>query len=322
MKILVTGANGFIGKGLVNLLKDSGYDVVSAVRHPTNIAGERLVGEIDSTTDWRAALEGVDVVVHLAARVHVMKEEPETTQAEFYRVNTEGTLKLAKQAAQAGVKRLIFLSTIKVNGESTANQISFSPEDSPAPSDSYARSKWEAEKGLMEISKRHGLDVVIVRPPLVYGPGVKANFQSLVNSIQKRIPLPLGAIHNRRSLVYLGNLISLIKTCIDHPKAANQTFLVSDDEDLSTTQLIKRLAKAMSRTVYLIPIPSKVIVFGFSLLGKRSFSQRLLGNLQVDIKKTKETLGWVPPYCVDEGLSSVVGEDQTQEKVRGSANSL
>jgi nucleoside-diphosphate-sugar epimerase len=309
MRILVTGANGFVGTGLVKSLRDSGHDVIPAVRRPTNTEGERVIGEIDSATNWREVLERVDVVVHLAARVHVMKNEPETAEAEFRRINTEGTLNLARQAAEAGVKRFVFLSTIKVNGESTTGKKPFSSEDAPAPSDSYSRSKWEAEKGLVEISQRDGLEVVIVRPPLVYGPGVKANFLSLVHWIQRGVPLPLGAINNRRSLVYLGNLIALIKTCVDHPKAANQIFLVSDDEDLSTTELIRRLAKAMNRSVCLIPVPSQMMELGFLLIGKRNFSRRILGNLRVDIKKTKEMLGWVPPYKVNEGLATAEKKD-------------
>lgn len=221
---------------------------------------------------------------------------------EFRRVNVEGTLNLARQAAAAGVQRFIFISSIKVNGEETAPGDAFTASDVPAPQDPYGLSKFEAEEGLRSLAQQTGMEVVIIRPPLVYGPSVKGNFASMIKLVQKGLPLPLGAIHNKRSLVGIDNLVDLIIRCIDHPAAANQTFLASDGVDLSTTELLRSVVKAMGKPSRLVPVPASLLQTGAGLLGKKAMAQRLLGSLQVDISKTREVLGWEPPYTVEEGL--------------------
>jgi UDP-glucose 4-epimerase len=254
--------------------------------------------------DWLSALSGVSVVVHCAARVHVMNEKSIDPLAEFRRVNVDGTLNLARQAFESGVRRFIFISSIKVNGESTSLDHPFAADETPAPSDPYGVSKYEAELGLMALAKETGMEAVIIRLPLVYGPGVKANFLSMMNWLQRGIPLPLGGItKNRRSFVFLGILVDMIITCINHPAAANQTFLVSDDEDLSTAGLLEHMALALGRPSKLITVPTTLITLGAKLIGRSDISQRLCGSLQVDIKKTKDLLGWSPPVTVVEGLS-------------------
>lgn len=241
-------------------------------------------------------------MVHAAARVHVMDDRASDPLAEFRRINVQGTLNLARQAAAAGVRRFVFISSIKVNGEATKLGIPFSADDIPAPLDPYGVSKMEAEQGLREIAAQTGMEVVIIRPPLVYGPGVKANFRAMMHWLTRGVPLPLGAIHNRRSLVALDNLVDLIVSCLDHPAAANQTFLVSDGEDLSTTQLLRRMGRALGKPVRLIPVPPALIKVGATLMGKRAVAQRLCDSLQVDISKTRQLLGWSPLLSVDEGL--------------------
>lgn len=221
---------------------------------------------------------------------------------EFRRVNVQGTLNLARQAAAAGVKRFAFVSSIKVNGESTQLGAPFKADDVPAPNDAYGLSKMEAEHGLREIALQTGIDVVIIRPPLVYGPGVKANFAAMMRWLRRGAPLPLGAIHNQRSLVALGNLVDLIVTCLMHPAAANQTFLVSDGEDVSTTELLRRMGNALGREARLLPVPASWLKMTAALLGRQDVAQRLCGNLQVDISKARTLLGWRPPVSVGEGL--------------------
>ena len=307
--ILVTGASGFVGGALIQRLvisnpKDS---IIAATRRlleyfPVNV-NQVQVGDLLISTDWSLALQGVSVVVHCAARVHVMNERNSDPLVEFRRVNVEGTLRLAQQAAEAGVSRFIFISSIKVNGESTYLGRPFVATDPPAPLDPYGVSKMEAEQGLRELSVRTGMEVVIIRPPLVYGQGVKANFASMMRWLQRGVPLPLGAITtNLRSLVYVENLVDLICRCIDHPKAANQIFLVSDDQDISTTTLLKKMANALGCPVRLVNISPKLIKLSVSFIGKPGIADRLCGSLQVDIKKTKDLLGWSPPVSVDEGL--------------------
>ena len=309
-RTLLTGSSGFVGKVTCNYLLCRGGSVIAPVRYPESL-GEfseeysvscMKIEDIDGSTDWREPLRGVDAVVHLAARVHVMNEASSDPLADFRHMNVSGTLNLAEQAAAAGVRRLIFVSSIKVNGESTAIGSPFLPNCQPAPIDPYGVSKMEAEQGLMKIAKRTGMEVVIIRPPLVYGPDVKANFLSMMRWLHRGVPLPLGSIHNRRSLVGLDNLVDLIATCIDHPAAANQIFLVSDGEDLSTTDLLRRMGNALGKQPRLIPIPASLLKFGASILGKSAMVQRLCGSLQVDITKTRELLGWSPPVSVDEGL--------------------
>ncbi len=261
------------------------------------------VGDIGPTTDWTHALQDVTCVVHCAARVHVMHEQASEPIKLFRRVNTEGTLNFARQAAASGVRRFVFVSSLKVNGETTAPGQAFSAQGTPAPQDPYGISKWEAEMGLLALSAATGMEVVIVRPPLVYGPAVKANFASLMRVVRRGVPLPLGAVTaNRRSLVALDNLVDLLITCTIHPAAAGQTFLVSDGEDLSTTELLRRVGHAVGKPARLIPVPSALLTLGARLLGKGAVSQRLLGSLQADISHTKTTLDWAPPVSVDEGL--------------------
>jgi UDP-glucose 4-epimerase len=305
--ILITGATGFVGSALAKKLADSGnVDVRAAVRRtgdglPSEI-NRTQVGDLLPDTDWSKSLSGVRVVIHLAGRVHVMRESALDPLAEFRRVNVDGTLNLARQAASAGVRRFIFISSIKVNGEATASGSPFQATSKPAPRDPYGISKFEAELALRDVASHTGMEVVIIRPPLVYGPGVKANFESMMRWLQRGIPLPLGLIDNRRSLVALDNLVDLIRICIDHPSAANQTFLVSDGEDLSTPQLLRRMGHALGKPARLIPMPSVLLKIGAALAGKPDIAERLCGSLQVDISKTRELLAWTPPVSVNEGL--------------------
>ena len=309
MRFLVTGANGFVGEPLCAELFRRGHAVRAASRsaHAESDGFERAtIGSIDGVTDWSAALRDLDVVIHLAARVHIMKDDAADPLAEFRKVNVAGTLNLARQAAAAGVKRLVFVSSVKVNGEYTLPGQAFTESDLPAPQDAYGVSKHEAELGLRQIAVESDIEVVIIRPPLVYGPGVKANFAALMGAVRRGWPLPLGAVHNQRSLVALDNLVDFIVTCLSHPHAANQTFLVSDGHDLSTTGLVRGLACAAGMPARLVPVPVWAIRAGAALLGKGDAVQRLCGNLQVDIAKARSLLGWVPPVSVDEGLRRAV----------------
>jgi len=317
MKILVTGATGFVGSAVVNLLSESPDFIIRvAVRQtdhqfPSGV-DVASVGDLVSDTDWGAALQNIDIVIHAAARVHVMHDTVSDPLAEFRRVNVEGAINLARQAVVAGVKRFIFISSVKVNGEETLLGTPFNENSIPEPQDPYGVSKHETEQGLRRVAKKTGLEVVIVRPPLVYGPGVRGNFQTMMRWVEKGIPLPLGSIHNQRSLVGLDNLVDIIVTCIDHPAAANQTFLVADGEDLSTTQLLQRLARTMGKSARLIPVPTKILIFTAALFGRRKVAQRLCGNLRVDIAKARNVLDWKPPVSFDEGLSRCVSDNQVK----------
>ncbi len=262
------------------------------------------IGNFESNTNWSEALVGVEAVVHTAARVHVMKDQSTNALNEFRRVNVECTLNLAKQAAVAGVKRFIFISSIKVNGERTHLGCPFTPDQFCVPCDPYGISKHEAELGLKALSEKTGIEVVIIRSPLVYGPGVKANFLSMMNWLQQGIPLPLGGVtDNRRSFIFIDNLVDIIFTCLKHHAAANQIFLVSDDEDISTAVLLRRMSAALGRPSKLFIVPIPLITLGANLIRRPDFSQRLCGSLQVDINKTKDLLGWRPPVSLDQGLS-------------------
>lgn len=305
--ILITGATGLLGKALVKHLASSeAFSVRAPIRNPHICFPDSIevlpIADLDASTNWRLVLSGVEVVVHTSARVHVMKEAALDPLIEFRKVNVDGALNLARQAAAAGVKRFIFISSIKVNGEGTLPGKPYRAEDVPAPVDAYGLSKLEAEQGLHELAASTGMEVVIIRPVLVYGPGVKANFLSMMRWLYKGIPLPLGAIHNRRSLVALGNLIDLIVKCIEHPRAANQTFLVSDGEDVSTSDLLRRLAGALGKPARLLPVPAWLMHRAAALLGKQAVTRRLFGSLQVDISKNQELLGWTPPLSLDKGL--------------------
>ncbi len=305
-KILLTGASGFVGAGLLARLVGSGLPVVAAFRDSSRVAPASVpaiaVGDLLPDTDWTAALAEVGGVIHAAARVHVMNEHAADPLREFRRVNVDGTLRLARQAAEAGVRRFIFISSIKVNGEGTPLGKPYTADDIPAPVDPYGISKLEAEQGLMALAAETGMEVVVIRPVLVYGPGVKANFRSMMNWLSKGIPLPLGAIRNKRSLVALDNLVDLIVTCLEHPAAANQVFLVSDGEDLSTTELLRRMGAALGKPARLLPVPGAWLNGAACLLGKGAIAQRLCGSLQVDIEKTRRLLGWTPPVSVDDAL--------------------
>lgn len=306
MITLVTGANGFVGSALCARLLRDGTAVRGAVRslRSTPDGVEAIaIGSLSSETDWTVALRSVDQVVHLAARVHVMNDKSTDPLAEFRRVNVEGTANLARQAAAAGVRRFVYLSSIKVNGEFTQEGHPFSADDAPAPEDPYGVSKHEAEQALRQIAVDTGMEVVIIRPPLVYGPGVKANFESMMRWLARGVPLPLAAVtQNRRSLVALDNLVDLIMVCLSRPAAANQTFLVSDGEDLSTAELLKRMRAAMGKPARLFYLPPVLLKLGAQLVKKPGIYQRLCGSLQLDITKTRRLLGWSPPVSVDEGL--------------------
>jgi len=305
MTILVTGSSGWVGRALCDQFQSDGQSIRGAARV---IVGDGcawpqvVVGDLHGQTDWQPALGDVRAVVHLAARVHVMAERAEDPLAEFRRVNVDGTLNLARQAAAAGVKRFVFLSSVKVNGESTQAGQLFTEMDEPHPQDAYGHSKFEAEQGLRLIAVETGMQVVIIRPPLVYGPGVKANFAALMRAVQKGWPLPLGAIRNQRSLVALDNLVDFIVLCCQHPQAANQTFLISDGQDLSTTELVQALARAAGVVPRLVPVPVWLLQGLGRLLGRGDALQRLCGNLQINSSKAMNLLGWKPKVSVEEGL--------------------
>lgn len=308
--MLITGANGFVGSALVVKSIAQGRKVRAAVRHHGTTIGAAaevcVLGEFGPDTKWQLALAGVDTVVHTAARVHVMNDQSADPLAEFRRVNVAGTLNLARQAAAAGVKRLVFVSSVKVNGEATLPGQPFKVDDAHVPNDPYGLSKYEAEVGLRALAAETGLEVAIVRPPLVYGPGVKANFAAMVRWLNRGVPLPLGAVvHNRRSLVALDNLVDLLLVCATHPAAANQTFLASDGDDVSTADLLRRIGLALGKPARLIPVPVSWLKLGAAVLGKADVAQRLLGSLQVDIAKNQQLLGWTPPVSVDAALKQV-----------------
>ena len=305
MNVLITGVSGFIGSHLAATVKGiRGINLSVASRNPSisNAAAVFIIDNLDANQDWSNAVFSQDVVIHCAAKAQAMGL-PEGNITGGYNIsNVDGTLNLARQAAANGVKRFIFLSSIKVNGESTPLHQPFYVDSKTSPEDEYGVSKLEAETELQRLAAETSMEVVIIRPPLVYGPGVKGNFSSLIKLVENGFPLPLGSTRNQRSLVALDNLVDLIVTCIDHPAAANQVFLVSDGQDLSTTELLRGVAKAAGKPSRLIPIPSSFLMFAATLLGKKAEAQRLLGSLQVDISKARDLLGWEPPLSVEEGL--------------------
>lgn len=305
-RILVTGAVGFVGRALCAALRQHKLPCIAAVRRAeggNGIAEEIAVGDLGPDTDWQAALQGIACVVHLAARTHVLDDRSPDPLAEYRRINVAVTRKLAQQAARSGVRRFVFLSSVKVNGESTTSQ-PFSERDVPRPEDAYGISKREAEDVLRAIGNETGMEIVILRPPLVYGPGVKGNFLRLLNAVAKGVPLPLASIDNRRSLVYVGNLVDAIITCIHAPAAAGRTFLVSDGEDLSTPELIRKLATAMGRKPRLLPCPPALLALAARLCGREAAFRRLSGSLAVDISALQQTLHWQPRYPTNQGFSA------------------
>lgn len=305
MNYILTGATGFIGSAIADALVHQGHKLTVLVRERSGLLGDKIDQyECDLLDSCSIALDifrNVDCVIHAAGRAHVMRENPYQSVSEYFRINVDGTHTLAQRAASAGVRRFIFISSVGVNGI-TSNK-PFNEEDIPNPADQYAKSKLAAEIGLFEIQKKSQMEIVVVRPPLVYGPNAPGNFGRLVRWVNRSLPLPLGAVHNKRTLVSLYNLVDLIVTCINHPKAANQVFLAGDAQDLSTTELLRRVANAACVPSRLVPVPISLLkVVAFSL-GQKSLAQRLLGSLQIDISKARELLEWEPPLTIDEGLS-------------------
>ncbi len=313
LRILLSGATGFVGRSLLPVLVNKGFDVTVAVRNLSkwnSSAGAGghgslralEIGDIDGAVNWYPALQDVDVVIHLANRAHIMKDDSRDPVSEYFRINYEGTKALAEQSESCGVKRFVFLSTIKVNGEMTAAGEAFDEKDIVVPADPYSQSKYKAEQVLRAIAKTGQMDVVIIRPPLVYGPGVKANFQVMMKWLSAGIPLPFGSINNARSLISVDNLVDFIVTCIDHQSAGNETFVVSDDEDLSTTELLRRMGEALSRPARLFAVPDKLLKIMFHIVGRSGLYCRLCQSLQLDSAKAKSLLGWMPPVSVDDAL--------------------
>ncbi|MBI3529719.1 MAG: SDR family oxidoreductase [Betaproteobacteria bacterium] len=316
---LITGASGFVGRALWTALRGRGFTaraamrLYSAVEFPPGAEGTEVVrtGDIGSATDWTAALRGCEAVVHLAARVHIMRESGGDAREAFFRTNVEGSENLARQAARAGVRRFVFLSSVKVNGEITRER-AFTESDPPAPTDAYGASKAQAEERLKKIADETGMEVVILRPPLVYGPGVKANFLGLLRAVDSGLPLPLSSISNLRSLVYVGNLVHALEACLVHPAAANRTFFVADDHDVSTPQLVREIAAALGKEALLFPI-SPVLLRGIgALTGRTEQIARLTGSLRVDVSSIKKALGWQPPFSLQQGLARTVSWYRTR----------
>ena len=310
-RVLVTGASGFVGQALVaHLVGLDSNEVVAMMRaSPANrLAGARYVAAGDMTAGrlGAATLEGVEVIVHAAARVHVLNDDKAKSAIEFDRVNVTATLELAHQAVAAGVRRFVFLSSIGVNGVQTDIGKPFTEADPPNPHNPYADSKLKAEQGLLLLSEQSGLELVIIRPPLVYGPGVRANFAALMRAVQRGWPLPLACVHNLRSMVAMDNLVSFIATCVDHPRAANTTFLVSDGQDISSPDLVRGLAQALGVAARLVPVPVSALQFVGRALGRGDVIQRVCGNLRVDISKARRVLAWQPPVSMEEGLRRTV----------------
>ncbi len=306
MKVFVVGASGFVGGHLLRRLSDDGTPLRAAVhRNRADFpAGIEIAENVDleGPFDWTSALAGCDTVVHLGARVHVMRESSANALESYRRVNRDGTLSLARKAAAAGINRFVFISSVKVCGEFNAADAPFVETATPRPQDAYGQSKFEAETGLLELSRASGMQVVILRPPLVYGPGVRANFLSMMRWLRSGVPLPLGGINNRRSLIGVGNLVDLICICLRHPAAAGEVFMASDGEDLSTPELLKRLATALGTKARLLPVPAALLEDMAALVRQRALVQRLCLTLCVDDRKARKTLNWQPLFSIDEEL--------------------
>lgn len=312
--IAITGASGFVGSALCSRLEHDRIAFRPLSRSmPGRVPGAAKVADVGPQTDWSAALEGCDAVVHLAARVHVMRESAADPLAEFRRVNTAGTERLARQAVEMGVRRFVFISTAKVLGEDSGDR-AFTEGDPPCPSDPYAISKWEAELALARVSTETGLIVTVLRPPLVYGPGVGGNFASLASALHRGIPLPLASIRNRRSMIYVGNLCDAILVCLRHPAAGGRTFLAADGEDLSTPEILRRCARAMGTRVHLLPCPVPLLVAAATLGGYGASVRRLTRSLALDASALRSELGWHPPFTLDEGLARTFQASATSGK--------
>lgn len=308
--VIVTGAKGFVGKELVNYLNTTGkYNVISMVRNnkKDNLLPEKTVFfDLNLNIDHIKDFEGASILIHTAARVHIMKETDPNPLKIFRQLNVEATLELAQQAEKAGIKRFIFLSSIKVNGETNKNNKLFSDKDEPNPEDSYAISKKEAEEALLNFSKTSKMDVVIIRPPLIYGPGVKGNFLTLIKIFSKRIPIPFLKINNRRQFVGISNLISLIHMCMENEKASNQIFLAGDKEALSTTQWVQKIGDLLKNPPVLTPISDKIVVKFFQWMGCNSLAERLFKSLEIDLTKNEKILGWKPEFDIDYELKRTI----------------
>lgn len=325
MKILVTGATGMLGRALVErLCAETQCTVHAAVRASVQglPVGARVfsVGDLGGQPSWADALNGVEAVIHTAARVHVMREMASDPAAAFHKINVEATRDLAAAAAARGVRRFIFISSVKVNGEQTSEGRPFAIGDVEAPADAYGASKQQAEQELRRIGMETGMEMTVIRPPLVYGPRVGGNFRSMMHWLCRGVPLPLAGIHNRRSLIGLDNLVDMVVTCVRHPAAANRNFFASDGEDLSTPELLRRVGLVMGRPARLFPLPARLLRLAAWLVGKPGIAQRLCDSLQVDISETRRLLGWTPPFSVNEGMRRAV-EDWRSQETKGAAGS-
>ena len=302
MEVAVVGAGGFVGQPVARRLAAEGVEVRPIVRTPAGLPGEHVIADVDEA-DWDSLLAGVDAVIHLIARVHIVHDKAENPLDDNRRINTAGTLKIAEAAARAGARRFVFISTIKVNGESTEPGRPFRADDTPTPLDAYGISKLEAEQALFALGRRTGMEVTVVRPPLVYGPAVRANFLTMMKWVRRGVPLPFGLVTgNRRSFVAIDNLVDLILTALTHARAPGEVFLASDGRDVSTRDLLRMLAAAMGRRARLLPVPVGLMRAAAKAAGKEPMANRILGSLQVDIAKTREILGWTPPVSMEEGL--------------------
>ncbi len=306
MDVFITGASGYIGSSVVEKCLERGFHIKAVVRKRQaldEVIEQVLIADLSLKPDLSVALKGVDVVIHVAARAHILDDSVAEPLAEFRKVNVDGTLNLARQVAEARVKRFVFISSIGVNGNN--NSRLFNESDKPSPQEPYAFSKYEAEQGLLCLAQKTDMEVVIIRPPLVYGFNAPGNFGSVMKWVNKRIPMPFGAIRNQRSFIALDNLVGFIIHCIDHPKAANEVFLISDGEDVSTTQLLKKVTKSFGKRTFLLPIPVSWMTFSAKMIGKADVANRLFGSLQVDSSKARDLLGWKPVVTMDEQLKKI-----------------